>query len=123
MSCPECEALHAKIRTYESLLGTPEEAQLHRIRQAFGFSQNEAAALMSLVNADGMPISVHAIAEARPVKKKTREPICADILIKVTISHLRRRLGADAIVNDWGIGYAASPQCIRLVRDTLAGGL
>ena len=62
MSCPECEALHAKIRTYESLLGTPEEAQLHRLRQAFGFSQNEAATLMSLVNANGIPISVHVTA-------------------------------------------------------------
>lgn len=78
-----------------------------RARLAFGLTPSQAAMVDEMFNHRRV-LRHHELIEATREYGLFREP--DERLVKVHICHIKKRLGRDAIVNVWGVGYTLSDE-------------
>jgi DNA-binding response OmpR family regulator len=94
-----------------------DQRALKAVRMRFDLSPNEGHALVKLAAAAGKPVGSVDLVRGRPIQYGNMDEETMDRLAKVTVAHLRDRLGSHMIKTMWGKGYVATPVCIDAVAD------
>lgn len=91
-----------------------------RLMLALRTTTAETLILSALYASRGHPVSNWRLADAAPAGRMTadRNDMAA---VKVWISRLRKKLGADAVLTIRGLGYALTPIGVAQVEAALAG--
>lgn len=112
------EELVEEVVYLRSELGPAADHDRDRLVIAFRTTLAETCILSALYAGKGHPVSNWRLADAAPAGRMTadRNDIAA---VKVWISRLRKKLGADAISTTFGLGYALTPRGIALVDAAL----
>jgi DNA-binding response OmpR family regulator len=129
MTCPDCAKLRARIAILEgdlndlTLMLTDPTADEHRaMKEAFGLQGNEASILLALYRAHGRCVSIENLLQAR-IKDYAKHG-GTDAVLKVYIVRIRKKVGKEAVANNWGVGYSITPEGITTVKAALtAAGL
>jgi DNA-binding response OmpR family regulator len=116
MTRDELEAEVAYLRGEVS--GSAESTGRDHLRAALGLTESEAAILDALHKAKGAVVVNWRLAEAAPPGRMTydRNDIAA---VKVWVSRIRKKLGAETIATVFGSGYRLSPVGMATVNAAL----
>ena len=115
------EELVEEVAYLRSELGATTDHDRDKLIAALRTTLAEARILSALYAARGRPVSNWRLAEAAPPGRMTadRNDVAA---VKVWISRIRRKLGADAVLTIHGLGYALSPAGMAIVDAALNDG-
>lgn len=103
ISCDRCAELEAKVHDLEIMLGVTEnDAVGEALWRAFRFTKTELRLALLLYAARGKTVSHWAL------NALFDNPDINGANLKVRIFWMRKKLGPDAIIADYGIGYALS---------------
>jgi DNA-binding response OmpR family regulator len=89
-----------------------------RLMAALKTTAAETRILLALYAGKGRPVSNWRLSEASPPARMTADRNDIAVL-KIWISRIRRKLGADAVQTVYGIGYALTPEGAARVKAAL----
>lgn len=95
--------------------GVNETKEVWRIRTRLGVTPAQSRILFRLYQAEGDAVKADDLLDVC-----TGHWDVGPEVLKVQVSKIRRRLGADAIPNVWNVGYRLSETALGLVREALA---
>lgn len=110
----ELEEELAALRAVLGLSGREMEQAL-RLQVAFDLTPGQARALVRLYSANGEPVSHDRLIHGFSPNPFDIQPQ----VVKVHVSNLRKRLGADTIPPIWAYGYRLAPEGMTKVRAAL----
>lgn len=112
------EELEEEVAYLRSELGPRGDHDRDKIMAALKTTVAETCLLSTLYAEKGRPVSNWRLAESSPPGRMTedRNDIAA---VKVWVSRLRKKLGADTITTIFSLGYALTPRGIALVDAAL----
>jgi len=116
MTCPQCEELKAKIADLELQIGYAHTEAHAKLCMAYGITPNEAGILMHLYHANGRPRRSDFL-HANRVHQRTEDPQ-TNHDVKVYVSRMRKKLGADIITTTM-VGYLLAPRGRELIDRAL----
>lgn len=91
-----------------------------RLMAALKTTPAETRVLLALYAGKGRPVSNWRLTEASPPARMTADRNDIAVL-KIWISRIRRKLGADAVLTIRHLGYALTPSGVAQVEAALAG--
>lgn len=112
------EELEEEVAYLRGELGPADDHDRDKLRLTFGTTLAETCLLSALYAANGRPLSYWLLAESFPPTRMNddRNDVGA---VKIWISRIRKKLGADTVRTIYGRGYAITPQGIALVDAAL----
>ncbi len=127
-SCPDCVKLREQIAVlqdslhdFELMLRSPVAEECKALKSAFGLTGNETALIMALYRARGRCVVNSLLIDAR--MRSLNADGSLD-LVRAYVLRVRKKLGQDVIVNNWGNGYSISPAGYEKIKSALtANGL
>jgi DNA-binding response OmpR family regulator len=118
VTCPRCEDLREEVEDLKRELGLSiRQYDAHTLRLALRLDAAEASIVCALHQGKGRVISHWKLCETLPTHNEDRYE---DGLIKVYISRIRKKIGAQCIRTVWGQGYALTPEGQAKTAEVLA---
>lgn len=120
--CSNCHRLEETIADLRyqiaELRNDPSSGDLQALKSALGLSMGEAHLLMALYAAGSKVVTNTRLFALRLASTKINDD--ADMqVIKVNMSKIRKKIGADAIETVWGVGYRITPVGKSLINQAL----
>jgi DNA-binding response OmpR family regulator len=116
--CRQCIELKRQIAELQMMVGSTDDRPIWALRRAYKLTANEASVLLKLYRGKGSTVRENTLHNARLVERNVGKEQDWPV-VKVLICKLRKKLGKSMILNDWGVGYALSPEGMRLVQEAL----
>lgn len=118
MTCETCAELRERIAYLESELRIQaDDTEFARVKSAFRLEPMSTRIVLALWKARGDVVSRWRLEELI-----RGDNDCSEGLLKVHVSRVRKRMGADAVENVWGRGYRLSDEAIGRVAGAINGG-
>jgi len=120
VTCSRCEDLQAELDRVKARLSELQPSltldEEMRIRNRLRLNRQEWLLVRALWEANGRPVRTwhlkKAVCPDNPTIEESR-------IVRVLIYRLRRLFGADAIGNDWGVGYYFTDKGRQVVKKVM----
>lgn len=118
MTCPHCAELRERIAYLESELNIQaDDTEFARVKSAFRLEPMGTRIVLALWKARGDVVSRWRLEELI-----RGDNDCSEGLLKVHVSRVRKRMGAEAVLTVWGRGYQLSDEAMGRVDAAVNGG-
>lgn len=117
-ACPHCAELRERIAYLESELNIQaDDTEFARVKSAFRLEPMGTRIVLALWKARGDVVSRWRLEELI-----RGDNDCSEGLLKVHVSRVRKRMGAEAVLTVWGRGYQLSDKAMGRVEAAVNGG-